>query len=251
MSANNCVLPVPNPFIQFDYNSAVSSLLSPKALLVEGCEFRNMFGSYYNLIQLPSIGANVSISTSQFHHISSCGAVIGNIEKEQIAFPLSSDYSLAVHSFMERRFQGEWNRSGDDVIPDYDPHTQSVLNLSQSSFSNLDALFADEERGLRMDFNFASYSHYIRASALLLYKTDFPLVLFNCSLQENRLGIKELLNTALNETVPSGAPYLSRSGILIESVVYLFRIRASAQLVSNYISHNGGTKGPIVIELER
>ena len=129
---------------------------------------------------------------------------------------------------MERGFQSEWNRSGDDVILGYDPQSQSVLNLNQNSFTHLDALFADEARGLRMDFNFASYSHYFRASALLLYKTDFPLVLFNCTLQENRLGIKELLNTALNETVPSGAPYLSRSGILIESVVYLFRIRASA-----------------------
>ena len=104
MSANNCVLPVPTPFIHFDYNSAVSSLSSPKALLIEDCEFRNAFGSYYNLIELPSIGANVTISSSHFHHISSCGAVIGNIEREQIDFPLSSDYSQGVYSFMERRF---------------------------------------------------------------------------------------------------------------------------------------------------
>ena len=32
-------------------------------------------------------------------------------------------------------------------------------------------------------------------------------------------------------------------------MIYLYRINAEAQLVSNYIAHNGGTKGPVVIEL--
>ena len=82
MTANNCLLPLPNTFIQFDYNSAVASLSSPKQLVIEGCEFRHNFGTYYNLIEVPSIGANVIITDSQFHHISSCGPVIGNIEKE-------------------------------------------------------------------------------------------------------------------------------------------------------------------------
>ena len=82
MSANNCLLPVPNPFIQFDYNSAVSSLTSPKQLLIEGCEFKHNFGNYYNMIEVPSIGANITVSETKFHHLSSCGAVIGNIEKE-------------------------------------------------------------------------------------------------------------------------------------------------------------------------
>ena len=90
MSANNCLLPLHNAFIQFDYNSAVASLSSPKALQIEGSEFRYNFGTYYNLIEVRSIGANVTISETQFHHISSCGAVIGNIEKEQIDLPTSS-----------------------------------------------------------------------------------------------------------------------------------------------------------------
>ena len=90
MSANNCLLPLPNAFIQFDYNFAVASLSAPKQLLIEGCEFRHNFGTYYNLIDVSSIGANITIKETNFDHISGCGAVIGNIEKEQIDLPTTS-----------------------------------------------------------------------------------------------------------------------------------------------------------------
>ena len=106
MSANNCLLPVPNAFIEFDYNSAVASLSSPKTLNIEGCEFRHNFATYYNLVEVPSIGANLTISETSFHHISSCGAVIGNVEKEQIDIPTWTEYLIAVKEFMDRRYSG-------------------------------------------------------------------------------------------------------------------------------------------------
>ena len=81
---------MPNAFIQFDYNSAVASLSSPKELLIQGCEFKHNFGTYYNVVEVPSIGANVTIKDTQFHRITSCGAVIGNIEHEQIDLPTTS-----------------------------------------------------------------------------------------------------------------------------------------------------------------
>ena len=113
----------------------MTALLSPKALIVDNCEFRHSFGTYHNLIEIPSIGANVTIKATKFHHISSCGAVIGNIEREQIALSATSDYSKGVMSFMDRRYAAEWNRKGSDVIPSYDPLSQSELKLEQNSFS--------------------------------------------------------------------------------------------------------------------
>ena len=226
MSANNCIFPVPNAFIQFDYNSAVASLDAPKQLLIEGCEFRHNFDTYYNLIEVPSIGANITLIETQFHHISSCGAVIGNIETEQIDFPSNSAYLVAVKDFMERRYAGEWSRNGADVISNYDPMTQSQIKIEQSTFSQLDFLFDDDQDGLRMEFDYATYSHYIRANSILLYKTDIPLTLYNNTFQENRFNIGELLNTTQAVTIPSGALYSSRSGVMIESMIYLFRIKA-------------------------
>ena len=81
-SSRNCVLPVPNPFISFDYNSAVSNLSSPKSLFISNCEFRHFFYPYSNIIQVPPQGANITITRSHFHYLSSCGAVIGNIASE-------------------------------------------------------------------------------------------------------------------------------------------------------------------------
>ena len=46
-----------------------------------------------------------------------------------------------------------------------------------------------------MEFDYATYSHYIRANSILLYKTDIPLTLYNNTFQENRFNIGELLNT--------------------------------------------------------
>ena len=79
---------------------------------------------------------------------------------------------------------------------------------------------------------------------------DIPLTLYNNTFQENRFNIGELLNTTQAVTIPSGAPYSSRSGVMIESMIYLFRIKAKVEVASNLISHNGGTKGPMVIELD-
>ena len=84
MSSRNCVLPVPNPLIFFDYNSAVSNLSSPKSLLIYNCEFRHFFYPYSNIIQVPPQGANITVTRSHFHHLSSCGAVIGNIDSVQL-----------------------------------------------------------------------------------------------------------------------------------------------------------------------
>ena len=178
------------------------------------------------MIEVSSIGANVTIRETQFHHISSCGAVIGNIEKEQIDLPTSSDYLAGLKAFLEHRYSGEWNRSGEDVITSYDPLTQSQIRIAQSRFSHLDFLFNDDQDGLRLQFDYSSYSHYIRANAILLYKTEIPLILFNNTFQENRFNIGELLNTTQTASIPSGAPYLSRSGVMIESMIYLFRIKA-------------------------
>ena len=202
MSANNCILPVPNAFIQFDYNSAVTSLLSPKQLLIEGCEFSSNFYTYYNLIEIPSIGANVTIRETKFHHISSCGAVIGNIEKEQIDLPTTSDYLIGAFIYLENTFNGQWSRSGADVITSYQPKTQSQIKIESCSFFNLDYLFNDGFDGLRLQFDYDSYIHYIRASAILLYKSEIPISLFNNTLQENRFNIGELLNTTQGASIP-------------------------------------------------
>ena len=93
---------------------------------------------------MPSIGANITVRETNFHHISSCGAVIGNIEKEQIDLPKTSNYLVAVKDFLERTYAGEWNRNGADVISSYDPLTQSQIKIEQSTFSQLDYLFDDE-----------------------------------------------------------------------------------------------------------
>ena len=77
-----------------------------------------------------------------------------------------------------------------------------------------------------MEFDYDTYSHYIRANSILLYKTDIPLTLYNNTFQENRFNIGELLNTTQAVTIPSGALYSSRSGVMIESMIYLFRIKA-------------------------
>ena len=37
---------------------------------------------------------------------------------------------------------------------------------------------------------------------------------------------------------------------MIESMIYLHRIKAQVLIEKNYFAHNGGTKGAIVIELE-
>ena len=124
------------------------------------------------------------------------------------------------------------------------------MKIQESSFSQLDFLFDDDQDGLRLQFDFSSYSHYIRANSLLIYKTDIPLTLDNSTFKENRFNIGELFNTTQAVTIPSGAPYSTRSGVMIESMIYLFRVKAKVEVVSNLISHNGGTKGPIVIELD-
>ena len=101
------------------------------------------------------------------------------------------------------------------MITSYDPLTRSQIWIEESSFSQLDFLFDDDQDGLRLQFDYSSYSHYIRASVLLLYKTDIPVTLFNSTFQENRFNIGELLNTTQTATIPSGAPYSSRSGVMI------------------------------------
>ena len=93
------------------------------------------------------------------------------------------------------------------MISSYDPLTQSQIKIEQSTFSQLDYLFDDDQDGLRMEFDYATYSHYIRANSILLYKTDIPLTLDNNTFQENRFNIGELLNTTQAATIPSGAPY--------------------------------------------
>ena len=75
-------------------------------------------------------------------------------------------------------------------------------------------------------------------------------MLFNNTFQENRFNIGELLNTTQTASIPSGAPYSSRSGVMIESMIYLHRIKAELLIEKNFFAHNGGTKGPIVIELD-
>ena len=82
------------------------------------------------------------------------------------------------------------------MISSYDPLNQSQILIEESSFSHLDFLFDDGQDGLRLQFDYSSYSHYIRASVLLLYKTDIPVTLFNSTFQENRFNIGELLNTS-------------------------------------------------------
>ena len=131
----------------------------------------------------------MTIRETHFHHISSCGAVIGNIEKEQIALPASSGYLVGLKAFLEHRYSGEWSRSGADVITSYDPLTQSCVLIEESSFSHLDFLFDNGQDGLRLHFDYAHYSHYIRANAILLYKTEFPVILFNSTFCENRFNI--------------------------------------------------------------
>ena len=152
--------------------------------------------------------------------------MIGNIEKQQIDLPTNSNYLVAVKDFLERTYSGEWNRNGADVISNYDPLTQSLIKIEQSTFSQLDYLFDDDQDGLRMEFDYDTYSHYIRANSILLYKTDIPLTLDNNTFKENKFNIGELLNTTQTTTIPSGAPYSSRSGVMIESMIYLFRIKA-------------------------
>ena len=133
---------------------------------------------------------------------------------------------VAVKDFMERRYTGEWNRNRGDVISNYDPLTHSQIKIEQSTFSQLDYLFDDNQNGLRMEFEYGTYSHYIRANSILLFKTDIPVIIFNNTFEENRFNIGELLNTTQAVTIPSGAPYSSRSGVMIESMIYLFRIKA-------------------------
>ena len=92
MTANDCALPVPNPFISFDYNSAVQALESPKALSISNCEFRNSFGFYSNIAEVPSQGAQINVTDSSFHHISSCSAVVGNVDDEMFQFTPTTPY---------------------------------------------------------------------------------------------------------------------------------------------------------------
>ena len=71
-------------------------------------------------------------------------------------------------AFLEHRYSDQWNRSGAEVIPSYDPLTQSQIRIEESNFSYLDFLFDDDQDGLRLQFDYSSYSHYIRANAILL-----------------------------------------------------------------------------------
>ena len=79
-----------------------------------------------------------------------------------------------------------------------------------------------------------------------LYKTDIPVTLFNNTFKENRFNIGELLNTTQTATIPFGGPYLSRSGVMIESMIYLYRMKSEVLIEKNYIAH---TKISITIEL--
>ena len=100
MSANDCALPTPNPFISFDYNSAVRGLQTPKSLTLVNVEFRNAFALYSNIVEVPSVGALINITHTSFHHISSCGAVVGNVEEEMLHFSASTPYLRDQQEFL-------------------------------------------------------------------------------------------------------------------------------------------------------
>ncbi len=94
------------------------------------------------------------------------------------------------------------------------------------------------------------YSHFVKASALLLWGAVFPVRLWNCSFTDNRFNVGELLNTNTTaDALPEGAPYESREGVLQEGVVCLHEMEGYVELLSNNFTHNGGTKGPVVIAL--
>ncbi len=203
-----------------------------------------MFGSYYNLIELPSQQpASVSISHSAFDYISSCGSVIGNIAQEQIALPTSSPYLEGVSLFLARHYSAVWSSTGSP--------SSGSLKVEHSSFSHLDFLFDDGSTSMRLDFEYPSYKHHLKASALFLYKTEFPVSLFNSSFVENRLNLAQLPSTLALPTVttPSGAPYSSRGGIMVESVICVYKLTSHFIMEGNRLQHNGGTKGPVMIEL--
>ena len=147
-SSRNCVLPVPNPLISFDYNSAVSGLSAPKSLLIEDSEFRYFFYPFSNLVQVPPQGANITIYRSHFHHLSSCGAAIGNIHYSQLPTVISPII------FLFRVKSYDFIGDGSQVIESYDPTSMSSLKVESSAFEHLDYLFDGEYATPRPDYIF-------------------------------------------------------------------------------------------------
>ena len=75
-SLNNCVSPLPTSFIKLHYKNA--SYSTPKAILLQECEFRHFFYSLSALIDMSGGPGFLTISNSVFEQFSICGAVVKN-----------------------------------------------------------------------------------------------------------------------------------------------------------------------------
>ena len=127
----------------------------------------------------------------------------------------------------------------------------SSLLIDTCVFEYLDFLFEEEYATPRPDYSFhGGYTHYARASAVMLYSLDIPLVFTNSIFHETRYRIQEFFSTLSTFHETANALYSSSQGYLIEAVIYLHSYHSTVQLISNTFSHCGGVKGPVVIKLD-
>lgn len=147
---------------------------------------------------------------------------------------------------MERYFSDRFTQGV--AFSSYDPLTQSSLTVEGSSFSQLNFAFDDTDSDLRYDFAFPDYTHFLKASALLLYKLDFPVIVYNSSFSSNHFQLKRLLVAEPPKPATlKSALFSSRSGLLVESIIYSYLGQASFQLLNNSFTLNGGSHGPVGI----
>ena len=152
----------------------MKGLSAPKSLLIQDCEFANFFYPYSNLIQVPPQGANITITQTYFHHLSSCGAAIGNILSSQLLASLQPVFYLK--QFKSYDFSANFTHTYAHPVPS----SHFSLTVDSSIFEYLDYLFNDTYATPRPDYTtYGTFSHFSRASALHLYSLRIPLIIMN------------------------------------------------------------------------